>query len=69
MTRSTKTARAHPGRMPDVGAKGCPSTPSMRRRLAAVYADMHRPGSQSETPARRSAVPTDPSDMRSKALL
>eukprot|EP00974_Lingulodinium_polyedra_P012765 1237131-Lingulodinium_polyedra.AAC.1 len=60
MTRGTKTARARPGRMPDVGAQGCPSTPSMRRRLAAVYADTHGPANQCGTPARRSAGPTEP---------
>eukprot|EP00974_Lingulodinium_polyedra_P054077 5200098-Lingulodinium_polyedra.AAC.1 len=65
MTRSTKTANAHPGRMPEVGARAGPGTPSMRRRRAAAYADMQGPASQSGTPARRSAGATDPKGMRS----
>eukprot|EP00974_Lingulodinium_polyedra_P091193 8842348-Lingulodinium_polyedra.AAC.1 len=66
MTRNTNTANAHPGRMPELGSHAGPGAPSMRSRRAAAYADTHGPASQSGTPARRSAGPTDPKGMRSK---
>eukprot|EP00974_Lingulodinium_polyedra_P069865 6760289-Lingulodinium_polyedra.AAC.1 len=44
-TRSTNTASAQPGRMPEVGVQHSPSAPSTRMRRGASYAEHTHPTS------------------------